>query len=734
MGKTEWEYFARCASGFEQVLARELKELGMRRVRPLRGGVAFFGGIEAGYRACLWSRVATRIQLVLARIGARDANELYANVRSFAWESHLPPHATIALEAHGTNKSLRKTTFTALKAKDALCDRMREVRGKRPDVDAKHPDFAVNIALHETKATLYLNLSGESLHRRGYREDGVQTEAPLKETLAAGILLMAGWPALWNAGGSLIDPMCGSGTFAIEAALIASNTAPGLARQKWGFFGWAQHDPDLWASLCSQAQAARQGGSGRPRIVASDIDGQAIAIAKANAQRAGVLDMAQFRVTDAAQAGKRLRNMAQHASGGLLVANPPYGRRLMDRSELPGAYAALATCMASVPSAWEAALITPDPGIDSSLGRIPYHTTPCFNGPIETTIRQYRLESSPTTINVTSLEGRQQSVPVADEKSAQFAARLRKVARERARWAKREGIDCYRIYDADLPDYALSVDLFQNTFEASRARYARIVERRRPASVDHEAAVRHLADARNVTAALLGIPPADIAVCAWEHSGNAHAAGEQRTITVSEDGLRFQIALDGDRTPALPLNQRSIRRWVGEQAEGKRVACLFASGGAALLHAAANGARTTIAVDPSKGHVDALRQSFSANGFSGKRYRFESAGIESWIGREVRAGHTYDLVVCIPPSWLPARDAGGHEWDLGRDAASLLGQTCDLLSRDGQILFVSTGEQRVDLSGLDACDMSSRMTPEDFERSIDRLHCWRITRGPDSRS
>lgn len=172
------EYFARCAGGFEQVLADELRGLRMRRVRPLKGGVAFFGELADGYRACLWSRVATRIQLVLARVDAADADELYQAAADLAWEQHVRPGATIAVDAHGRNDHLVNSRFVALKVKDAICDRLRTARGARPDVDPRDPDLAIDVALHQQRATLYLNLSGASLHRRGYRADGVQTEAP----------------------------------------------------------------------------------------------------------------------------------------------------------------------------------------------------------------------------------------------------------------------------------------------------------------------------------------------------------------------------------------------------------------------------------------------------------------------------------------------------------------------------------------------------------------------------
>ena len=477
----QWELFARCASGFEKVLAQELKDLGMQRVRPLQGGVTFFGDVRNAYTACLWSRVATRIQLVLTRVSAKDANALYRGAERFAWEDHVPVGATIAVEAHGTNASLRNTKFCALKVKDALCDRLRKKRGKRPDVDAKHPDFAVNVALHQQKATLYLNLSGESLHRRGYRTDGKQSEAPLKETLAAGMLLAAKWPSMAAEDAPFADPMCGSGTFAIEAALIASNTAPGLLRKRWGFMGWLHHDSSAWQEVLLAANDARVPHKGRPRIVAGDLNEEAVRLAQANAQRAGVGDWIQFYVDDACNLGRRLRG-SWTSSSGLLATNPPYGIRLLSPTSLQATYLSLAHAVASLPKGWRVAVITPDAGIDSSLGRLPASTISCYNGPIPAWIRLYDTHAPRLEHSVTSLAGKQYQVPLAEKNSTQFAARLRKVARERTRWARKQGIDCYRIYDADLPEYAFSLDLYHNM--------VLIEEHRRPRTADPQRAAR----------------------------------------------------------------------------------------------------------------------------------------------------------------------------------------------------------------------------------------------------
>lgn len=757
MKQDEWEFFARCASGFEQVLAQELKQLDMRRVRPLHGGVAFFGDKTSGYRACLWSRVATRVQLVLARVEAADANALYKSASGFAWEDHVAPLATIALKAHGTNNNLRNTTFTALKVKDALCDRLRKTRGIRPDVDARNPDFSVDIALHEKKATLYLNLSGESLHRRGYREDGTQTEAPIKETLAAGILLMADWPALAEQGGYFIDPMCGSGTFAIEAALIASNTAPGLLRERWGFEGWCQHDAHLFAAARDEAYARVEESFGKPRILASDIDEASIEIARDNAQRAGVQHMIQFAVADAARLGRRLHAVRRVSTPGLLATNPPYGMRLLSQSSLPQTYAALATAVDELPHNWHVAVITPDPGIDSALGRVAQRTLPCYNGPIETWVRLYSTSSAKSVVDVTSLTGEHRKVAIAEKTSDQFAARFRKVARERMRWARSQGIACYRIYDSDLPDYAFSVDLYQGNGASLGTdprqgidsgkhadpkqganpsqgvdpdeRYALLREQRRSGAVDVERAARRLADARSIVSAVLSIPAAHVLVHEWQQKQgrpvDKTVDDNLGAIEVQEGSVRFAIDLNAPQV-SLPLWQRSIRQLAKERGQGKRVACLFATGRTALAMAA-TGAASTVTVDASKEHVEGVRRILAANHLGTRHARFVVMDPHTWVAQEQRRRHTFDLVLCIPPTWLPAKDAGGREWDLQRDGADLLRSATHLLAKDGVLLFAC--EDKVpNMDGLAVDDISDRVLPHDFERTRTKPRCWIVRR------
>ncbi|MBQ9067711.1 MAG: bifunctional 23S rRNA (guanine(2069)-N(7))-methyltransferase RlmK/23S rRNA (guanine(2445)-N(2))-methyltransferase RlmL [Eggerthellaceae bacterium] len=740
------ECFARCASGFERVVAQELKDLGAKRVRPLKGGVSFFGTAEDAYRACLWSRAATRIQLVLVRAGASCADELYRNVRAFPWEEHVAVGATIAVHVHGQNGQLRNTQFTALKVKDALCDRLRDVRGTRPSVDSKDPDFAVDVSLFKDRATLYANLSGASLHRRGYRLSGVQGEAPLKETLAAGMLLAAGWGKAQALGNHSIrgfcDPMCGSGTLAIEAALMALDRAPGRLRDRWGFEGWAQHDQALWERLCAEADAranAHEGGIAP--IVASDKDARAVDLARANAQRAGVADAIRFLVADAASLGGALAAMPEQ---GLMATNPPYGQRLLSRGELAGVYASLRAAAQDLPFAWDMAIITPDDSIDGALGETATQVIGCYNGPIEAGVRLYRDRSDRTRLALVSLGGRETSVSVAEANSAQFAARLRKAAKERAKWARREQVSCMRLYDADLPDYALSVDVYQEQgTDAGKGgappfagAYVRVAEYQAPGHIDPLLADRRFNDALAIVPAVLDVDPSRVysKVRKRAKGGGQYreARGDSKTVIVEEAGLSFEVDLGGYLDTGLFLDHRITRGMVGELSMGARFLNLFAYTGAASVHAAAGGAASTTTVDLSHTYLDWARRNMQRNGFEGPNHRFERADVRTWLKQAAAQSAVYDLVFCDPPTFSNSK-ATEDDFDVQRDHVELLKSILGVLAAGGKIVFscnlrsFKPDEEALLGAGMLVHDITRDTIPHDFERSPKIHFCYEVT-------
>ena len=732
-----YEFFARCASGFEPLLATELKNLKAQRVRPLKGGVAFFGTVADAYRACLWSRVASRVLLVLARIDAHDADALYEGVRSIDWTAHVDEGASIAVYAHGMNDNLRNTQFTAVKVKDAVCDFLRDARGTRPDVAPKRPDVSIDVAVRSEKATVALDLSGEPLHRRGYRKESVQTEAPLKETLAASIVLAAGWENIARGGGTFIDPMCGSGTLAIEAAMIAADMAPGIMRDYWGFLGWRGHDESAWNALLDEAdERLAVGLSTMPRIIGGDIDAASVGIAQENAKRAGLAERVEFFEADAARLGE---HMGSCSETGLVAVNPPYGERLSSEAQLPAVYAALAEGLGAVPDGWTLAVITPDAAIDAALGLVPAQAITLFNGRIETALRIYEV-ASPDRVElpVVSLSGEERSVVVAERNSDQFAARFRKVAKERMKWARKNDIACFRLYDADLPDYAVAIDLYLGAGRSTDERFVHISEYEAPSSIDADRALRRYRDVLALVPAILDVDSSHVfsKTRRRDKGGGQYrdARGRSRVAWTKESGYLFEIDLGGYLDTGIFLDHRKTRELVGSMAEGARFLNLFAYTGTASVHAAGGGAASTVTVDLSQTYLSWAERNMKLNGFSGHAHQFVRADVSRWISEERASKRRYDLIFVDPPTFSNSKAMGKDTWSVQRDHVELLIGVSRLLAKGGRAIFscnlrsFKPDMDTLERYGVHLTDITADTIPEDFARNP-RIHkCYLVER------
>lgn len=366
-------FFATAAKGTEGALRDELRELRLYHVRADRGGVHFEGRWDDAWYACLQSRIALRILAELATFEAPDGATLYDGVRTVDWAPFLTPAHTLAVSASCRSGGLTHTGFIALKAKDAVVDQIRDRVAARPSVDRKDPDVSLFVHIVKDQATLYLDLAGESLHRRGYRAEHL--EAPIKETLAAAILRLSGW----DRASPLVDPMCGSGTFPIEAALWAANVAPGLLRTRFGFERWACHDATAAARMAELRRVARAARREEvPQILGRDIDPAAIELARANARKAGVLPRFETGPVGTMQP-------LEHP--GLVVVNPPYGERLDADRALYDEMAAAFWRMRG----HTVALLAGSPALERALRRKPDHWQVLFNGDIECRLLLYRM-------------------------------------------------------------------------------------------------------------------------------------------------------------------------------------------------------------------------------------------------------------------------------------------------------------------------------------------------------
>ena len=369
--KPEHVLFATAARGTEGAVRDELRDLGFRGVRADRGGVHFGRSLDEGFRACLELRTALRVLYRLASFDAPTDAALYAGVAAIDWSPWITPRHTLAVRAVSQGSRLTHSQFVAQKTKDAVVDQIRSRLGERPSVDRDDPDVTLFVHLAHDRATVYLDVSGGSLHRRGWRARA--GEAPLKESLAAAVLRLSGW----DRRRPLVDPFCGSGTIAIEAALWARGIAPRLARERFGFERWACHDEAAArraAELREQAEAKITPGT--TPIRGSDVDPDALALAADNAHEAGVrIDFRRASV----------RDLVPEGEPGMVVTNPPYGERLGVTDEL---YRDMAQAFARL-HGWRVAILAGTPAIERAMKRRADKALTVYNGDIECRLLVY---------------------------------------------------------------------------------------------------------------------------------------------------------------------------------------------------------------------------------------------------------------------------------------------------------------------------------------------------------
>jgi len=735
------DFFVTSPKGTESLLAEELRAIGIERLQSGSGGVAFSGDLEAAYRVCLWSRVANRVLLALARFPAPSPEALYAGIRKLDWAEHLDAQGTLAVDCFVRSSKITHSHYAALKVKDAVVDQFRERSGVRPSVDLQRPDLRINLYLFRDQARLALDLSGDSLHRRGYREEG--GAAPLKENLAAIILLRAGWPEVAKAGGALVDPMCGSGTLPVEAALMAGDVAPGLLGHRFGFLGWLGHIPALWRRLLAEAEQRRDAGLKRlPSILGSDRDPRAVGLARRNLERAGLAGLVAIEQRELAQAAPPVG-----AQTGLLLVNPPYGERLGEREELGALYRQLGEVLRQRFGGWNAGLFTGNSPLARGLRLKPERSFELYNGALECRLFLYRVEAG-WFVEQRGKGNEKKATPSVWQQARPFGPRspespgsrmlvnrLRKNLKHLGRWARRSGVECYRLYDADLPEYAVAVDLYQ-----AKDLWAVVQEYAPPAEIEPEVARGRLQEALGAVAEVLELPAERIEL----KTRRRQRGGDQyRKLgrggglhQVNEAGCGLLVNFSDYLDTGLFLDHRITRGLIREWAAGRDFLNLFAYTGTASVQAAAGGAVSTTTVDLSNTYLDWARRNLELNGFSGPAHRLVQADCLEWLREAAEKSPPelrYGLIFLDPPTFSSSKRMEGA-FDVQRDHVRLIRQAVRLLTPDGILLFSNNFRRfRLDrgaLEGLEVEEISASTIPEDFRRNPKIHRCWRIIRTP----
>ena len=788
-------FFATCPMGFEQLLAGELASLGIERLRPLKGRVSFEGPLEAALRACLWSRLASRVICVLGRVDATSADALYEGLSQIAWEDHVRVGATIAVDAHGTNAELRNTQFVALRTKDAVVDRLMARRGSRPVVNVAAPDLTISVRVARDHATVGIDLSGEPLFRRGYESSRSSRSpiAPVRPDYAAALLAAGGWyRCLRHDDAACAVAFPGAGTILVEAAAQALDVAPGLLRARWGFQGWSGADDGAWQRELEAARDRRDAAHGRtPSLLACETRAGAEAAARAALRGAG-LDV-DVTFDSPAACGSALAGRA----GALAVADLSWiaeddiaseasalselralGRSLTDAAPASAASADEKSGPALVALSHSAAA-------DAALGGKPSSTLDVMVGRSPATIRTYdtsELEVSAHEATVVDRNGRQVGVPVFLPTSEQFARRLAKVWRQRRKWAQREDVTCFRIYDADLPDYAVSIDLFQESELAggasARGRWLQIYEYAAPREIDAALARERLLDVLAIAPRVLDVKPEDTFVKVRTRSrggsqyadeaergargrrgreerggrgrdarGSRGARGGQPALPagahlVDEGGLTFEVNFSRRLDCGIFLDHRDARSMVREmmkQTQGsKRFLNLFSYTGTATCYAADGGAKHTTTVDLSRPSLEWAQRNMERNGFANRGrerpHEYVQADVVSWVSEQRHTKNRWDLIFCDVPTFSNSSRMRKGSWDVQRDHAELIIGISRLLTRGGSAIFSCNlrtfrpDTETLAKAGVELEDVTAQTIGEDFSRNAKIHHAYIVRR------
>ena len=717
---TEHGWFASCPKGLEGLLAHELSTLGAESTRETVAGVYFDGALATGYRACLWSRLANRILMPLGRYEVADADALYAQLRTIKWADYFSVEKSFAIDFSGQNQEIRNTQFGAQRSKDAIVDWFKDTTGERPSVQKRDPDIRINIRLVKSRVIVALDFSGGSLHRRGYRlQSG---EAPLKENLAAAILLRADWPAMAARGGALIDPMCGSATLLLEAAMMSADIAPGLARERFGFEAWKGHNKTQWAAIVQDAAGRAQRGRAAqlPEIRGYDADPVVIRRAQENIARIGLEKVVRVSCKPLAQLQKPSHIPLPQ---GLIICNPPYGERLGEKDSLRYLYRQLGEIMLREFEGWQGAVFTADVELGKATGLRSYKRYALYNGALPSSLLLFDLSNNqirgpaPASVEVGGAQSGELS-----EGAKMFANRIRKNKKRLARWVKRENISCYRLYDADMPEYAVAVDVYGDNLH--------VAEYQAPKAVDEEAASRRMGEVVAALPDALGVAPASISYKRRQRQRGLQQYEKEdnrgELVSVHEGQARLLVNLHDYLDTGLFLDHRPLRRRIASEAGGKDFLNLFCYTGAATLHAALGGARTTTSVDMSNTYLAWLRKNLAHNGLGETDNLMVKANCIEWLGQ---VESKYDLIMLDPPSFSNSKSME-DSFDIQRDHLALVQATMAVLREQG-VLYFSTNRRGFKLdeqlaAQFQCVDISRDTLDPDFQRNAKIHKCWRI--------
>ena len=711
------QLFATTARGFEELLKSELTELGAQDAKVAQGGVHYWVDDETLYRTLLWSRLSSRILLPIVQAKVFSDLDLYSAVVGVNWLDYFDEKVHFFVDFNGTNQEIRHTQFGAMRVKDGIVDYFERHGRARPNVDKEKPDIRIHAYLNRDDVVLSLDLSGDALHMRGYRED--TGKAPLRETLAAAIVLRSGW----KRGTPLVDPMCGSGTLLIEAAQMEAQIAPQLYRLHWGFDFWQGHNQAAWEKVKEAALVLAESEKQRensPHFYGFDLDHRVLQKAKQNAKNAGVAHLMQWQQGDVAAIKNPSPNVA-----GTVICNPPYGERLGTTPALIALYSVFGQRLKQQFAGWNASIFSGEPSLLDCLRLRSHRQFKAKNGPLDCVQKNYQIAERTEQSAVENALEFDRTSSVTSEVAVDFANRLQKNIKKIEKWAKQQGLDAYRLYDADLPEYNLAVDRY--------ADHIVVQEYAAPKNIDENKARQRLLDAVNAALNVTGIETNKLILKVRQKQKGTNQyeklANKGEYFYVNEYGAKLWVNLTDYLDTGLFLDHRLTRKMLGEMAQGKDFLNLFAYTGSATVHAALGKAKSTTTVDMSNTYLNWAEQNLLLNDIEGKQHKLIQADCLQWLEK---CDRQFDLIFVDPPTFSNSKRME-DSWDVQRDHIKLMTNLKRILRPNGTIVFSNNKRgfkmdfAKLEELGLSAVEISHKTLPLDFERNKQIHNCWLVT-------
>ena len=712
MSQSLYQAYASCPKHLELLLKDELIELGAEDVAEKLSGVVFYATPEVLMRSLLWSRLANRILVMINQIKVNTSDELYDAIYATDWldQVNIVPN-TLAINFKGTNQELRNTQYSSQVVKDAICDRIRETSETRPDVVKTNADLSVSVVLKQGQALVYQDISGRSLHLRGYRQ--TLTKAPLKENLAAAVLIRANWPKLSKENYNLIDPMCGSGTFLTEGFLMACDIAPGLTNPQYSVETWKNYNEDTWNELLYEAKTRMVAGIDefKGQIIGADHHKDSVKITEEHAYQLNAEDKIQCQY-------KNFDNFNVPATNNLIVCNPPYGVRLKKNVDATWRQLGewMANKVANTASVSKAAIMTHAKNQGFMLGFRATKSWKLMNGDLDITLITFDIAG---TTKLNAPEGQSHAIP---ETAQMVANRIKKNLSKLKKWISKEEIKAYRVYDADIPEYAVAIDVYND--------HINIQEYKAPNTIPEKKTKKRLEDAVLGAQVALNIKNDKVHVKTRQKqsSNNQYEKRvvDSENLIIHEQDRKYIVNLEKYLDTGLFIDHRWIREYIQENSQDKALLNLFCYTGSVTVAAALGGASNTTSVDSSKTYLAWAKDNYRLNRMDIYNHKLIRSDVLEYISS---CNNKFDTIFVDPPTYSNSHSRE-TDWDLQRDHKQLLLACKRLLNQGGEIIFSNNYRKFLldeDLAHyFSITDLTHKSISPDFVKSKIKRVCYQL--------